>query len=334
VSNYLFLRYYSSNALKIAQTNELCRQFQIHHMKRFFVLALYLLSCHWLLAQNTANWRADKTSIVIGDPFRLHLEANNSTSPLTNIQYKIDSLSGFEVLYDSLSANKTLVLTVFDSGYYELPPLVLHYQDGNGSKDSIITGAIGVSVRYPTSALSDTAQIAPIRPVIEEPMQWEDIAIYVYITLGILVIIFAIYAYMRWRNRPQPEAPLPPPPPLPHEIALAKLAILRANSPWLSGDLKTYYSELTYIVREYIENRYNINALESTTEEMTTALRQTDFPQNLNQDLHNVLQTADLVKFARSEPDSDFHINALDQAESFVKLTIVENPEADVSKKP
>ena len=72
--------------------------------------------------------------------------------------------------------------------------------------------------------------------------------------------------------------------------------------------IKIYYSELTDIVRTYIEKDIHIPALESTTNELIETINDFNESSKLGisketiQQLKQVLQSADLVKFAKSKP--------------------------------
>ena len=80
------------------------------------------------------------------------------------------------------------------------------------------------------------------------------------------------------------------------------LESLRLKKLWQSGRVKEYYSEMTEIVREYIELRFPVRALEMTTSEINAALRQTEVNSSAREKLHQTLILADLVKFAKEQP--------------------------------
>ena len=104
-------------------------------------------------------------------------------------------------------------------------------------------------------------------------------------------------------------------------IAIEKLQKLRDGKIWEQGKIKEYQSELTYVIREYLENRYNINALENTTIEINQDLKKLNLKESLTTDLQNILQVADLVKFAKAQPDQNVHEQFLDKAVEFVQTT-------------
>ena len=109
------------------------------------------------------------------------------------------------------------------------------------------------------------------------------------------------------------------------------MAKLKAEKLWQQGQVKTYQSRLTHIIREYLENRYNIPALESTTDEILHYLKKVDFDNQWKDKLQNILQIADLVKFAKAKPPVDFHDQVLKEAEDFVIATKVQPVLEDIN---
>lgn len=106
-----------------------------------------------------------------------------------------------------------------------------------------------------------------------------------------------------------------------HQIALQKLSSLKKKDLIKKGKEKEYYSEIAEIIRVYLENRYQVKALELTTNEIINRLKF----ENVNPDhkfsLREILETADLVKFAKAKPSETDNENVLFKAEEFVRNT-------------
>jgi hypothetical protein len=109
-------------------------------------------------------------------------------------------------------------------------------------------------------------------------------------------------------------------------LALKKLRVLAQKALWRSGAVKEHCAELTFILREYLEKRYEVPALESTSEELLSRLKSTDFPMELRPDLENILAQADLAKFAKAIPPEEFYLYSLDFAQALVTQTIPPPP--------
>ncbi len=108
----------------------------------------------------------------------------------------------------------------------------------------------------------------------------------------------------------------------PHELALKRLKQLENRKLYQKGDFKEYYSELSEILREYIERRFYIRALESTTRELKILLEATDkIPSHLKMQLFELFELADLAKFAGYRPLWDVCQRHLSFAYDFVEQT-------------
>jgi len=108
--------------------------------------------------------------------------------------------------------------------------------------------------------------------------------------------------------------------------ALEKLRKLKEKELWQNGQQKEYHSELTYTVREYLENRYGISALESSTHEILGDLKKADFDDGFKDNLTEMLSIADLVKFAKAESTGDINTRIINQAEEFIQATKIMEP--------
>ena len=123
----------------------------------------------------------------------------------------------------------------------------------------------------------------------------------------------------RFSDMFRPAPPLPP-----HEAALAALEKLRAQRLWQEGKHKLYYSALTDILRTYIAGRYGVSAMEMTSDEILAAVRvlsEEELPKKAAMDLTAILRDADLVKFAKAEPDAEQNEQNYLRAYYFVEET-------------
>ncbi len=294
---------------------------------RYFILLFIWISCCLLTAraQSLPEARAhlDSNALEIGNPMglRINISATNGWTPVgidfsswDSIVPKDNILKQSDWKQNPGSWTKDVFFTVFDSGEYRLEPLRIALKLGN-QEAAVMTNALTLTV----SKLPQTTQDPlPIKSIVEEPKNWTDFIPHMII-VGI-ILACAVFLYF-WLNKSKKT-----PPPVtqvieipPGELALRKLEALRRKKLWESGDLKAYYSELTFITREYLEKRFAIPALESTTEEICEAVVQRDFPRDLVPELRQTLNYADFAKFAKGEPPADFHEKALELAEAVVR---------------
>jgi len=176
-----------------------------------------------------------------------------------------------------------------------------------------------------------TSMITDIKPILDEPLKAEDFYPIGYALLGFLAL-FGIYKLINRTKDPdheveevEPEIIRPA-----HEIAFERLDTLKSKELWQQGEIKAYQSELTFAIREYLENRYGIKALENTTDEMLKSLKTVDFDQSHKDDLKDIMTMADLVKFAKAKPGESIHESFMIKAKDLVNNTkkeIVEDHE-------
>ena len=179
--------------------------------------------------------------------------------------------------------------------------------------------ALSDHVRKKTDPAKD---IKPIKPPLTAPVTFRELLPWIGLGVLILALAFLIYYYLKKRKQKVPvvtsrlKTSIPP-----YEAAMEALESLRMKKLWQSGRVKEYYSEMTDIVREYIELRFPVRALEMTTSEINAALRQTDVNGNAREKLHQTLILADLVKFAKEQPLPLENDLSLTQCVDFVRET-------------
>ena len=108
-----------------------------------------------------------------------------------------------------------------------------------------------------------------------------------------------------------------------------RLDELEKKNLWQSDRIKEYYTELTDIIRIYIEDRFNTPAMELTTDELLYKAKMHKSLQPYRQLLETILTTADLAKFAKAQPLPEEHTTAMENARQFVissKPVVTETP--------
>lgn len=192
-------------------------------------------------------------------------------------------------------------LTVFDTGAQIIPPLNLSLVQINQLDTSETALKLESKIIYVRSVLDTTIKdIADIKPLQSLPLPaW----VYVVIAVALLLIagggywLFKIWQKHRKAEKPKPVAPLKPP----YQLALEKLASLEAYRLESQEDFKKFYSDLSDILREFLEHYYGVPALEQITSEILYALR-TKLPAEQIEKYRQVFERADLVKFAKFYP--------------------------------
>lgn len=273
----------------------------------------------------------DSQNILIGDQFHLYLSAE------FNKQYKIhwpllaDSAGNFEILKRgpvdstvkdrSIKVEQRFTLTNFDPGTHYIPSIPLTYRK---TGDTTFSTALTDSLRIVVRAMKvDTAKaIKPIKEPLEVPYTFKELV--PYILAGILILALIALAIYIWRKKKKRELPPPPPKPgkPPHQIALEKLNRLEENKVWQKGDIKEYHEQLTYIIREYMEARFHLNALELTSDEILHRLRyRKELIEEQLEQIQSLFHISDRAKFAKANPGPHENERTMEVARTFVKAT-------------
>lgn len=298
----------------------------------FFVVAI----SQALIAQTAASAKLSNNAILIGDQLTLSLHASfPKVSEAKGFDFSaLDTVKAIEVvkIFPPVSAtpeqiDQEVLITSFEAGIHTIPSLLFSIS-ANGITDSIYTDSLRLEVKTLPIA-SDTIRLQPIKDIIPEPQNLSDWAPLIAFVLGLLALAVLLYFIFRKPRKDlkiyQRRAPKLPP----HEVALQQLDILQAEALWQKGELKAYYSRLTFIIRQYLEDRFEIKALESTSDEIVAGLRRLPAEEEFKAAITRLLYAADLVKFAKATPTADSHDRHWDSVRQFVIATqpIVE-PEA------
>ncbi|MBR4870763.1 MAG: hypothetical protein IKU96_01180 [Alistipes sp.] len=156
------------------------------------------------------------------------------------------------------------------------------------------------------------------------PFKFAEVRDYViYAIIGLVVVALVIWlAYMLGIKRIDMITVVPPKPKLPpHIVAIKALEELKNRKLWQNNKHKLYYSSITSILKVYIEDRWALSVLDKTSNEVIAELRDVDMPRDSRSDLIAILQSADLVKFAKVIPDAEECEATFTRAYYFVENT-------------
>ncbi|HRF14931.1 MAG TPA: hypothetical protein PKV02_04785 [Bacteroidia bacterium] len=299
------------------------------------LLLSILMYTNCVYAQNaTAVLQLDTNRIVAGQQITAKLRFTAPADYQSKWVAIPDTFNGIDVIsrspIDTLpSANKSLItreqkftLTAFDSGFFVITPFVFNYtKPGDTTNYTVETQAQLLTSNL--MPVDTTKAIHDIKGPMNVGITWQEIVMYASVILLLIAIIWYVVYRLR-KKKPQivikaPEAPKRPA----HEIAIEQLEHLQQEKLWQQGDFKMYYTHLSDIMRAYISNRWNFDAMESTTDEImhsNTALQLS--ADNFNR-LKNTLTLSDLAKFAKYTPLSNENEQAMTDAFIFVNETKV-----------
>ena len=298
----------------------------------FFTIFFY----KGVLAQETTTLKAvvDTTTVRIGEQINLTLQLK-TTDSLAKIAFLEQPVfAPFERIdespIDTLRTQshylytKRYALIHFDSGSFWIPQQQVFINGSSKISDSIPVAVLTVAVDTLKQKMYD---IKPLQEVRRNYDALIENVLWIFVILFFLSGIVYVYFFQK-RRRALKQQQLAP-----FERAIASLKELEKETPTVQDDYKNYYSQLTNIVRQYLEDEAKIDALESTSEELLLKLNVLKDSENLGlkketiDSLKEVLQKADLVKFAKSLPERGTTIKDLHTIESVIVDTKEALPE-------
>lgn len=262
-------------------------------------------------------------TLLVGDPVTLTLTAHHpagSTISFPNIENGKEvtvrgrAFSNRELSKTVLESEEVYQLTSFRVGEWTIGtnPVVCTFSNGTQKAQSL--PELVMHVQSSLNATNAT-QLSDIKDIIKPPLQIPH-TLWIFLIIALLALIAGI-ATLIFMNKPHTILQMPPPQP-PHIIARMALTALRGK-PWSP---EPFFTELSLILRTYLENRFSLNAPEFTTEELTRAMSSdTRLEFKEQQILRNFMTQADLVKFARANAQQDVMQNAFATVEEFVEQT-------------
>ena len=305
----------------------------------FFIFLLFFLLFKISIGQKiNISAALDSTKIRIGEQVKLDLyvsysaKQNNLKIQWPNIADTItdkievisvsviDTTSPDKSNPDIIQQHQQITISAYDSGYFAIPGFKFFIN--NDSANAFYSQSLFLEVHtVPTD--SSITKTKDIKPPFAEAFNWKWYSKYFYWGFSLLVIIILIVLitiYFTKKNKivvlksEKPKIPA-------HIIALQSLEKIKNEQIWKEEKTKEYYSSISDTIRLYIEERFKVNALESTTAEIMKAFRSQVVDKESKDKLQQLLMLSDLVKFAKQFPIISEHTFTLQNAFDFVNET-------------
>ena len=300
--------------------------------KRIYTIVSLLILClGTATSQNVVlNAEIDTFQMMIGEQTKIRLELSVDTGYRVMMpQLDKELMSGIEILekkhdMKSLDGNRRnlytdeYLITSFDSTLYYIPPFKVMVDSNEYLSNSLALAVYTIPI--------DTANLQNIcgpKDVWDVELTWEEYRDSVH--LGIILLFLALalaWVVVRFvNNKPiirivkiKPKEPS-------HIVALNRIECIKNDDTWKDDEnVKEYYTRLTDALREYMSSRFGFNAAEMTTSEILDALRNIDNKENMAE-LKEILETADLVKFAKLHPTANENSRNMENAIEYVNVT-------------
>jgi hypothetical protein len=305
-------------------------------IRRLMLISAFMLSIALFSANGqNSEFKAtlDTASITLGQQVFLNL---NFTAPkeasviwpklqdslASHIQIVRKSAVDTSLAGSLRTYHQKITITSFDSGVYTIPPISVGFKL---AKDSALQFALSQSIVFKVQTLQvdTTKAIKEIKGLMEAPLTFAEILPWLLAALALAIVITLLVYYLRKRKRNEPFISLPRKPKTPpYQLALESLGALKSRKLWQGGRMKEYHSELTDIIRLYIENQLGIAAIEMTTDDILDAFSEIHSNDIVYRKLKQLLTTADLAKFAKAEPLPTENELSMDNAVGFVNETM------------
>ena len=287
--------------------------------------------------------RVEPDSIGIGDRFLYTIEVEkDQVQGVFFPEFGGEGSSHYEIIenmpIDTLERDgrrmklrKQYLLAAFQEGMHKVVPQVM-YLDKNivdtlSAEDTIVLAVTTFQIDSTSHSIYD------FKPQMDLPFKFGEITGYLlWSIVGLILLALLIYGLHRLLKHYgksfgtifKPAPPLPP-----HVVAFMALEKLHEERLCQQGEHKLFYSQLTDILREYISGSFGIGAMEMTSDEIIEAMRSVEIQSKQKMDLSDILREADLVKFAKAEPESEQSEGAYQMAWEFVMQT---KPEEQVEE--
>ena len=312
-------------------------------MKKIIPLALtLLLGALTCVAQDddALRSRLSRDTILIGDQIEWTLDLNLAPGEQAMISKPgeapvpgVEALS--EMKLDTLAQKNgtmglrgRIILTSFDSGSYDLPPLFVLKAHADGTVDTLTYAGPRLEV---TTIPIDTATFKPydIKGQIRYPITFKEVLPWIGLALLLAVVIWFLVRWIRYRRQNRDFFGKPVVKDPPHIVALRSLEKTRSQKLWQAGKQKQFYTQVTDALRQYIADRYDISAMEQTSAEMFRDLEDKEIDPALREKMKDLFTTADFVKFAKHTASDQENENAIPTAIRFVNETYVQQLEKE-----
>lgn len=315
---------------------------------RYILILLACVCCLHMQSKVMVTAKLDSVNLLMGKLTTLHMEvvqdkgepggfpmfkdANPAVGYVgvcgdsieLRTSYKADTV---DIGSGRIQINYQIPLQSFDSGTYRLPEFVYVSESDSARSNALTLNVIPVNVTaedpiagFAKAADPEGAQFFDFAPDWLADYWW-------LILLALLIAAAIIWAVRRYKKE---GIVLPKKPePTPYEVAITGLRKLKEKKLWEQGMEKEYFTDLTDILRTYLDKRFGINAMEMTTREIMENLYNSDVKDKRDY-MRQILNVADFVKFAKVRPLPADNIAAYDNAVKFVEETKpvpVEKPE-------
>lgn len=291
------------------------------------LLFIFILINPFLGFTNNLSVSINADTILIGDIYTLEMSVENIGNSKVFFPVFKDTIgnSKIEIVEefkpDTLEnkISKKWDLSIYYPGIYQLAGFSTIIQNENGSIDTL-QNFDPLSIYVKTVEIDTSQTFKAIKPQKHIPYPYKQVikkyTPYI-ISLAVLLALF-IFLWYKYKNKDKPKIIKAKTALHYHKEAISKLKELEKQKLWQNGNIKKYYLEISEILRTYIEGRFKVNAMESTTDEIYEDYKNLGKYSELSTKLKEILQQCDLAKFAKFKPLGEKNLRMMKMAQDFV----------------
>jgi hypothetical protein len=274
--------------------------------------------------------KIDAQQIVLGDQLRYFVSATVDTT-----QVKLrwasfpDTFNTLEIVEKGkidtqrngavVTYKQRLLITGFDSGSFLIPRFQFLSIHKNGRLDSLFSDSFRLMVN--TVVVDTSKEFKAIKNIVSIQSSWLDNWPLIVVVLLTIIITAFLVVYVLNKRKNKAKEQVAELAETYHQRSLRLLYELDKKELWQQDKVKDYYTELSEIVRHYIEQRFKTNAMELTTDELLRKAKKHREMAMFRNSLKPLLEAADLAKFAKANPLPEEHIEAMQLALDFIKVS-------------
>lgn len=311
------------------------------HILSTFLLVSLLTGWMPLKAEVIIHSSIDSTTIVMGDRTMMHFEVlkDAEKGAIVDLPEKGKEYHGVEIIEATIDSTKhangrsvinyDYLIQAFDPGMVTIPGIGFT----QGGPDTLRADVITLKVLEVD--LDTLTTINPMEGVASVKAKWYDVVpdwwYWVVIAIVAIALGFVLFTLFKKNGKTLlPHKKVIPP----YDLAIGQLEELRNMHLPEQGHDKEYYTRLTDILRQYLEGRFGINAMEMTSTQILDTIRANEETRLPGKSMKDLLSIADFVKFAKVRPLPEDNVKSFNWAKQFVEDTKpVEVPEGNSKEK-
>lgn len=273
------------------------------------------LLCAGQLAAQSAHIAFDSAVVETGEAFNLHLIVTGSAPDAVDFSAWEGVLPAQNILSRSEWLPQTgrwkmeCTALLFDEGKIVFPPLPVRLKSGV----ILTTDTVQLQVIGTPLTSTDIQDMADIKNIHTEPKNWKDYLWIGWILGGLLTLGLLAYWWKKVK-RPQTTPAISAPPLSPAALARQQLAEVERQQYWQNGAEKIYYSELSAIIRAYIDATFHTQTHQKGAQDALREIQHLPLNTRQHAALRTLLTNADLAKYAKGQPGPEYHPQAMKDA--------------------